>query len=194
MPRAPLGLFARAHGYAVLVVGVFLVGLPLAARSVDPALGLRLPEAAMYVGALLLPCCAALSYGSFWLFITRGRGTAFPTDPPKTLVVLGPYRYLRNPMYVGNLGIVASGALLLRSPGMLLYAAVLAWLVDRYIKRVEEPALEARYGDAYRRYRDAIPRWLPARRPHPPAVQPRDDAGLSRRARVRRMRTDRSPR
>jgi protein-S-isoprenylcysteine O-methyltransferase Ste14 len=164
MQGGQLGLVARAHGYAVLVVGVFLVALPLAARSLDPILGVRLPGVAAYVGSATLACCAALSYGSFWLFITRGRGTAFPTDPPKALVVLGPYRYVRNPMYVGNLGIVISGALLFRSPGMLLYAVVLCWLADRYVKRVEEPALEARYGDAYRRYRGAVPRWLPTRR------------------------------
>ena len=171
MTGGQLRLVARAHGYAVLVVGVFLVALPLAARTLDFVLGLRLPGIAVYVGAVLLPCYAALSYGSFWLFITRGRGTAFPTDPPRRLVVLGPYRYVRNPMYLGNLGIVAATALLLRSPGVLLYAALLAWLAHRYVTGVEEPALADRYGDAYRRYCAAIPRWLPTRSPHPPLVQ-----------------------
>src|SRR5918996_6429160 len=156
MSRLQIALVLRAHAYAVLVVGVFLVGLPLAARSLDPVLGLLLPVGAAYAGAVLLPCCATLSYASFWLFITRGHGTAFPTDPPRTLVAVGPYRYVRNPMYLGNLGIALALALILRSPCMLLYAALLSWMAHVYVMRSEEPALERRYGDSYRRYRRTV--------------------------------------
>ena len=63
MTGGQLRLVARAHGYAVLVVGVFLVALPLAARTLDFVLGLRLPGIAVYVGAVLLPCYAAIYYG-----------------------------------------------------------------------------------------------------------------------------------
>jgi protein-S-isoprenylcysteine O-methyltransferase Ste14 len=162
---APLTL--RAHGYAVLVVGVFLLALPLAAASLDRLAGRQLPAALAVVGGVLLPLAGALSYASFWLFIARGRGTAFPTDPPRALVVLGAYRYVRNPMYLGNLGIALAEALLLRSPGALLYAVLLAAATHLYVTRVEEPTLEARYGEAYHRYRHAVPRWIPSRRPHP---------------------------
>src|SRR5213079_1654043 len=88
---------------SVLVVGVFLAALPLAAASLDRLTGRALPAGLSVVGGVLLPLAGALSYTSFWLFIARGRGTAFPTDPPRALVVLGAYRYVRNPMYLGNL-------------------------------------------------------------------------------------------
>jgi protein-S-isoprenylcysteine O-methyltransferase Ste14 len=68
-------------------------------------------------------------------------------------------------LYVGNLAIVLSEALAFRSPGVLLYAALLSLLTRAYVSRVEERALEARYGEAYRRYRDLVPRWLPWNRP-----------------------------
>jgi protein-S-isoprenylcysteine O-methyltransferase Ste14 len=163
MDRSLLGILLRAHGYAVLVVGVFLVGLPWLAHTLGSAWGVRLPAALAPIGYLTLPLGAALSYSSFWLFMTRGRGTAFPTDPPRTLVVAGPYRYVRNPMYVGNLSIVFSAALAFGSLGALLYAVLLSLLTRVYVTRVEERALEARYGEAYRRYRDRVPRWVPWR-------------------------------
>ena len=167
MTRSALALTLKAHGYAVLVVGVFLAALPLAAASLDRLTGRALPAGLSVVGGVLLPLAGALSYTSFWLFIARGRGTAFPTDPPRALVVLGAYRYVRNPMYLGNLGIALAEALLLRSPGALVYAVLLSAATHLYVTRVEEPALEARYGEAYCRYRRAVPRWIPSRRPYP---------------------------
>jgi protein-S-isoprenylcysteine O-methyltransferase Ste14 len=159
--RSRLSIALRAHGWAVLVVGTFLVALPAGARQLDGALGVTLAPALAWVGYVLLPLAGALSYRSFWLFITRGEGTAFPTDPPTRLVILGPYRYVRNPMYIGNLGIVVAEGLALRSPGILLYAVVLSLLTHLYVRQSEEPALMRRYGDAYRRYMQAVRRWLP---------------------------------
>jgi protein-S-isoprenylcysteine O-methyltransferase Ste14 len=157
------GILLRAHGYAVLVVGTFLVGLPwLAHILVGPRLGAELPAALAPVGYLVLPFAAALSYSSFWLFMTRGQGTAFPTDPPRRLVILGPYRYVRNPMYVGNLAIVFAEALAFRSVGVLLYAVLLSLVTHVYVTRSEEPALETRYGQTYRSYRQTVPRWVPS--------------------------------
>jgi protein-S-isoprenylcysteine O-methyltransferase Ste14 len=159
LPRLNVAL--RAHGYAVLVVGTFLVALPALARQLDGALGFTIPIPLAWAGYVLLPVAGSLSYRSFWLFMTRGEGTAFPTDPPQRLVILGPYRYVRNPMYLGNLGIVVAEGLALRSPGILLYAAMLSLVVHLYVTRSEEPALMKRYGDPYRRYMEAVRRWLP---------------------------------
>jgi protein-S-isoprenylcysteine O-methyltransferase Ste14 len=161
--RSLLGILLRAHGYAVLVVGTFLVGLPwLAHTLVAPLVAVKLPAALVPVGYILLPLAGALSYSSFWLFMARGRGTAFPTDPPRRLLILGPYRYVRNPMYVGNLSIVFAEALAFRSVGVLVYAVLLSLATHVYVTRSEEPALAARYGQAYRSYRETVPRWVPS--------------------------------
>src|SRR4051812_42023211 len=72
-------------------------------RSYRPGWGLQgwvayLPAAA---GVLLLGVGAALIVSTVRLFLTQGRGTLAPWDPPKNLVVAGPYRYVRNPMHSG---------------------------------------------------------------------------------------------
>jgi protein-S-isoprenylcysteine O-methyltransferase Ste14 len=163
MDRSLPGIFLHAHGYAVLVVGTFLVGVPWLAHTLFGLMSdLRLPAALVPAGYVLLPLAGTLSYSSFWLFMTRGRGTAFPTDPPRTLLILGPYRYVRNPMYVGNLAIAFAEALAFRSVGALLYAILLSVVTHLYVSRLEEPALTARYGDAYRRYLKTVPRWVPS--------------------------------
>ncbi len=158
----------RAHLYGALVIGIFVVLPIFGRRPVDAWLGCALPDSLRYVGAVILAAGATLSYASFWLFITRGRGTAFPTEPPKELVIRGPYRYVRNPMYIGNLTIIFGEALCLTSPALLLYTLAMCITTHFYVTTSEEPALTRRYGDLYRRYVSTTPRWLP----RPPAGGP----------------------
>ena len=78
---------------------------------------------------------------------------------PKLFISSGPYAYSRNPMYVAELALWLGWAILLGSLTVLGSAAILGWAMTRIVPR-EERALEASYGDSYRRYRDAVPRWL----------------------------------
>ena|SRR3989442_8859153 len=153
--------YLRAHLYGALVIGTFVVILPVAVRTLDPLIGAALPAWLRYVGAVILPAGAVLSYVSFWLFMTRGRGTAFPDEPPQVLVAAGPYRTVRNPMYVGNLAMLFGEALLLASPSLLVYAASMCIVAHVYITRAEEPALAARYGEPYLQYLATTPQWVP---------------------------------
>ncbi|HSJ31813.1 MAG TPA: isoprenylcysteine carboxylmethyltransferase family protein, partial [Longimicrobiales bacterium] len=92
-----------------------------------------------------------------------GRGTPAPMDPPKHLVETGPYRWVRNPMYLG-LGLLLLGeAILLGSVRILVLIAVLFALLHAFITWYEEPALERKFGDDYRAYRKRVHRWIPRR-------------------------------
>jgi protein-S-isoprenylcysteine O-methyltransferase Ste14 len=153
--------FIRAHLYGAVVIGTFVVLPMFVLRSFDAAVAVALPDFLHYVGIVLVPAGAALSYASFWLCITQGRGTAFPTEPPKEMMILGPYRYVRNPMYVGNLAMIFGGALYLSSPALLLYAVAMCFVTHLYVTASEEPVLKRRYGDLYLRYVQTTPRWLP---------------------------------
>jgi protein-S-isoprenylcysteine O-methyltransferase Ste14 len=98
-------------------------------------------------------------------FVRVGRGTLMPNVPTERLVATGLYRYVRNPMYVGDLVVLAGEALLFHSYWMLLYTAIV-WLVfDIFIRRYEEPTLLRRHGVEYANYREQVPRWLPRMRP-----------------------------
>jgi protein-S-isoprenylcysteine O-methyltransferase Ste14 len=93
-------------------------------------------------------------------FVSAGRGTPAPIDPPTELVVRGLYRFTRNPMYVGVLTLLVGEALWFGSARLLLYAAGMFAVFHVFIVAYEEPGLRRRFGDAYGRYCARVPRWL----------------------------------
>ena len=121
-----------------------------------------------WFGAWLLLNGLALGGWCAWLLTTAGQGTPFPLDPPRRLVAMGPYQYVRNPMVWAVWLILAGEALLLRSAALGAYAAFLVALSWCLVRRVEEPALRRRFGPAYDQYAQGVPRWLPRRRPWGP--------------------------
>jgi protein-S-isoprenylcysteine O-methyltransferase Ste14 len=161
MTREGVGRFVRAHLYGAGVIGLFVVLPVFLLRRFDGYVPITIPELARYPGLLVLLGGAVLSYTSFWFFITKGRGTAFPTEPPKEMVIRGPYCYVRNPMYVGNLAIIFGEALLFASPVLLLYAIGMCVVTHVYVTGSEEPVLTQRYGERYLQYVRTTPRWLP---------------------------------
>ncbi len=94
-------------------------------------------------------------------FVRRGKGTAVPLLPPNVFVSTGLYRFVRNPMYVGLLLVILAEAIFFRSVWLLLYAFILWLPTHTYTVLVEEPQLEARFGDTYRDYKSGTPRWIP---------------------------------
>jgi len=82
------------------------------------------------------------------------------------LAVNGPYMFVRNPMYIARFLLVAGLVLMTGLPWLLLILAPLYYLyMDNRVKR-EEPVLVEAFGDAYRRYREHVPRFLPSLRPY----------------------------
>jgi protein-S-isoprenylcysteine O-methyltransferase Ste14 len=98
-------------------------------------------------------------------FYASGRGTLAPWDPPRHLVVVGLYRFVRNPMYVGVLTLVAGWGLLAGSPLIAVYAVALAVVFHLRVILFEEPWLARTFGEEWKRYSAAVSRWLPRRAP-----------------------------
>ena len=143
----------------------------LASRRFDPALGGRLPAWTPFVGAPLVAAGGALGLACVALFVVRGGGTPAPFDAPPRFVASGPYRFVRNPMYVGAFALWIGFALIVRSPAMLVSVALPAVLAHAFVRGVEEPRLAARFGDGYRAYAAVVPRWRPRLTPwHGPAA------------------------
>ncbi len=107
-------------------------------------------------GAILIRCIVE--------FARSGRGTLAPVDPPKTLVVQGLYRYVRNPMYVGVTSVLLGETALFLSSALLYYTAVWFVIVNVFVIFYEERTLRARFGESYEQYRRAVGRWIPRRR------------------------------
>jgi len=108
----------------------------------------------MGVGLVLLLWCVRD-------FLVSGRGTLAPWDPPKRLVVVGLYRFVRNPMYLAVLTLVAGWGLATGSRLLAGYGAVLAVGFHLRIVCYEEPWLRRQFGAEWTAYSASVSRWLP---------------------------------
>lgn len=148
---------------AIVLPAVILI----AGDGPDVGWGLRGLATALPVllGAALIVAGFTLWLWTVRLFARIGKGTLAPWDPTHHLVVQGPFAHVRNPMISAVLAVLLGEAALFGSFGILIFAA--AFLIANYAFFLlhEEPGLERRFGDEYREYRRAVPRWIPRRTP-----------------------------
>jgi protein-S-isoprenylcysteine O-methyltransferase Ste14 len=147
----------------IAVPGILLIrsgSLSIEWPTLEPVDLLPLIFAKISIGIGLLLVVRSIHH--FW---TTGHGTLAPWDPPRNLVIRGVYRYVRNPMISGILGILLGEALLFGSLSILAWFVIFLLINLIYISRYEEPGLVKRFGEDYLRYRDHVPRWIP--RPTP---------------------------
>ena len=93
--------------------------------------------------------------------IRLGGGTPAHLDPPKTLIVNGPYRHVRNPIYLGALLVILGYMLWFGSRLLIVYFSFAALAFHTLIALIEEPILRNSFGDAYEEYLQQVPRWIP---------------------------------
>ncbi|MFN8519599.1 MAG: isoprenylcysteine carboxylmethyltransferase family protein [Chloroflexota bacterium] len=125
--------------------------------------GGRSPEPVLWPAVVAVGLGVALYLWCLWLFAARGRGTPGPWDPAQRVVVVGPYRWVRNPMYLAVFLVVAGEALLFLSVPLAVYLGLVALVVQLFVVGYEEPTLTRQFGDAYRTYLGRVPRWIPRR-------------------------------
>jgi protein-S-isoprenylcysteine O-methyltransferase Ste14 len=154
-------VFARAVTYATLFIGFVLIYLPgrvLAWWGVTRPAVIGVPQvAAMIIGAT----GAAVALWCIFTFATIGKGTPAPFDPPRRLVIRGPYRFVRNPMYIGAGLALASAALFFESLPLLGYAALFFLATHVFVVLYEEPTLRRTFGQDYEAYCRQVSRWWP---------------------------------
>lgn len=124
--------------------------------------------AMMAAGGALVVAGLALLVACFGRFALDGLGTPAPVAPTRTLVVGGPYRFVRNPMYIAVLAIILGQALLFSSAPLIAYGVVIWLAFQTFILMYEEPTLRVTYGEAYIAWCAAVPRWIPRLRPWTP--------------------------
>lgn len=151
----------RAVTYATLFIGLLLVFLPARLLSWSgvtspPAIGL-----AQVAGILLTAVGAALALSCILTFALLGKGTPAPFDPPRRLVIRGPYKYVRNPMYLGAATALTGAALFYESAILASYVAVFLLVTHLFVLWYEEPTLRATFGAEYDGYCLKVRRWWP---------------------------------
>lgn len=158
---ATIIVFARAITYATLFIGLVLVFLPaqiLSGAGVERPAGFGAPQiAGMIVGA----AGGAVAIWCIVTFAVIGRGTPAPFDPPRRLVVRGPYAYVRNPMYLGAALALVGAALFYQTGALWVYAAAFLVATHALVVLYEEPTLRRTFGADYETYCLKVRRWWP---------------------------------
>ncbi len=154
----------RAITYSTLFIGFLLIYLPsrvLARAGIVRPTAIAAPQIlGMIVGAV----GAAVALWCIFTFATIGGGTPAPFDPPRRLVIRGPYRFVRNPMYLGAALALAGAALFYQSLPLLAYCWAFLLACHLFVISYEEPALRRSFGAEYKAYCQRVRRWWPAAR------------------------------
>ena len=124
-----------------------------------------------WLGVAPIAVGVALYLWSAWAFTSPGGGTPNPADPPRRLVALGPYRIVRNPMYVACMLVIAGECALTGSDWLLRYLAGSLLVVAALVRLWEEPGMRKRHGAAYDAYCAQVGRWWPRRRSQKPEAR-----------------------
>ena len=151
-------LRAALYASAFVLLWAWLAAL---VQPLDARLPFTIPVWARPFGWALVLTGALLALWCIATFVARGRGTPAPFDPPREFVAAGPYRYVRNPMYIGGFGVLLGAGLVLGSPSILGSAVLFLLAMHLLVLLYEEPTLASRFGDPYRRYKSSVHRWLP---------------------------------
>jgi protein-S-isoprenylcysteine O-methyltransferase Ste14 len=154
-------ILLRALTYATLFVGFFLVLIPLRILGGSGYKWSGAPSWSELTGIGLLIVGLGLVLWCLVTFAFVGKGTAAPFDPPRKLVIDGPYRYVRNPIYIGAIIAVLGAAMILWSGWLALYALVVLIVTHLLVTLYEEPHLRRVFGQPYEDYLGTVHRWIP---------------------------------
>ena len=156
----PLGAQKPALFETATLLGFIFFGL-LGLR-IDSFIGLSITPPTPYNYLGIVPTLVGVTL-RFWASSTifnTGKGTPLYSRPPKALVTTGPYRLIRNPLYLG--GFLVYLGIIIVIPSLLLVILGLIGLPITFIGIVrEEKGLETRFGEDYRRYKQRVPGWIP---------------------------------
>jgi protein-S-isoprenylcysteine O-methyltransferase Ste14 len=159
--RKIMFVFFRAITYATLFIAFFLIYIPgnlLSGAGIVRPAALGWEQVAGFVvatvGALIAIWCVLT-------FIWVGKGTPAPFDPPLKLVIRGPYRFVRNPMYIGAATALAGASIYYHSWSLLAYAGAFVLLCHLFVVLYEEPTLRRTFEPEYGEYCRRIRRWWP---------------------------------
>lgn len=154
-------ILMRTITYATLFIAFVLILLPAQVLSWAGVASPRTLGGAQIGGLVVCGLGAALALSCVAAFALIGKGTPAPFDPPRKLVIRGPYRWVRNPMYIGAAVALAGAALFYRSAALWAFVAGFLIVTHLFVVLYEEPHLRRVFGQEYDSYCRAVHRWAP---------------------------------
>jgi len=156
-------VLVRAVTYAALFIGFVLVYLPARFLSWSGIVEPPTKGAPQIAGMIMVTIGTVIALWCVFAFVFIGKGTPAPFDPPRKLVIRGPYRFVRNPMYIGAGMTLAGAALFYASLSIFIYTGLFFLITHLFVVLYEEPTLRRTFGDEYEAYFRRVRRWLPKR-------------------------------
>jgi len=151
----------RAITYSTLFIGLLLIYLPTRVLSWSGIVRPAAIAAPQIIGLIVGSVGALIALWCIFTFALIGRGTPAPFDPPRLLVIRGPYRFVRNPMYIGAGLSLAGAALFYESVPLLVYGVIFLLASHLFVLSYEEPTLRRIFGSEYEAYCHRVRRWWP---------------------------------
>jgi protein-S-isoprenylcysteine O-methyltransferase Ste14 len=149
--------------YVTLIVAALLFTLPAGSLSWAGLTRAGSTGPLQVAGVVVGIAGVALALRCVFTFAWVGKGTPLPFDPPRRLVVGGPYRVVRNPMAIGVGLTLAGAALFYRSVGLFVLTALFFLVIHLFVVLYEEPTLRRQFGSEYDDYTREVRRWWPRR-------------------------------
>jgi protein-S-isoprenylcysteine O-methyltransferase Ste14 len=154
-------VIARAITYATLFISLILIYVPAQLLSWSGIIRPSTIELQQIIGMIVGVIGALIALWCVFTFATIGGGTPAPFDPPRRLVIRGPYHFVRNPMYIGAGLALAGAALFYESTVLVLYLCVFFLVTHLFVIWYEEPTLRQNFREEYEAYCRRVRRWLP---------------------------------
>jgi protein-S-isoprenylcysteine O-methyltransferase Ste14 len=152
----------RGLSYAAVFLSFFLVFLPARVLELAGVDSVRPVGPIQVAGAVVVVFGLSLAVWCVVTFAVAGKGTPAPFDPPRRLVVRGPYSVIRNPMYVGGITALLGASIYYESLALLAFASAFALATHLFVLFYEEPTLARLFGGEYSEYRERVRRWKPS--------------------------------
>lgn len=149
-------MFFRALLAFILLPGVF--------AGIIPALIIRYgdyPVSGTTMGWFILACGVLLLLLCVRDFFVAGQGTLAPWDPPQQLVMVGLYRFVRNPMYIAVIIIISGWVISTHALSLAVYGLLMVAVFHLRVVYGEEPEMLKQFGNHWKHYENSVPRWLP---------------------------------
>ena len=156
-------VLVRAVTYAALFIGFVLVYLPARFLSWSGIVAPATTGAPQVAGMIMVTIGTTLALWCVFTFVFIGKGMPAPFDPPRKLVIRGPYRFVRNPMYIGAGMTLAGAALYYESLSISIYTGLFFLITHLFVVLYEEPTLRRTFGAEYEAYCSRVRRWMPKR-------------------------------